>query len=123
MAVRRFSLTIDVDAAGDATAYSPHVNGHVHSISYVKDDYANGVTFAITAETTGETIWSEAAVNASATRFPRAATASTAGVASLYAAGGTAVNTRVALGGDRIKFVISAGGVSTGGTFHVLVDG
>jgi len=37
------------------------------------------------------TVWSEAAVNASATRAPRQATHTTAGPAALYASGGIAV--------------------------------
>jgi hypothetical protein len=55
---------------------------------YVKTDFADGSSFTITSEATGETIWSESSVNASATRAPRQATHSTAGVASLYAASG-----------------------------------
>lgn len=123
MAIRRMPVTVTVNGSGDGTAYSPAIYGSLVSITYAKTDYANGVTFAITAETTGETLWSEAAVNAAATRYPRAATASTAGVASLYAGGGTAVNTRIALGGDRVKIVVSSGGVSTTGVFHIVVDG
>lgn len=123
MTVRRFVVPITVDAAGDATAYTPAIYGSLLSIRYVKTDYANGVTFLVTTETTGETLWSEAAVNASSTRYPRAATHSTAGAASLYAAGGTAVQSRIAIGGDRIKIVVSAGGVSTSGTLHFTIDG
>jgi hypothetical protein len=122
MTIRRFTKTIDVDASGDATVYSPYLSGSVVSVRYVKDDYANGVDFVLSAEATGEIIWDEDDVNASATRAPRAATHSTAGVAALYAGSGTAVNGRVALAHDRIKFVIAAGGVSTGGTFHVTLE-
>lgn len=123
MSVRRFVVPVTVDASGDATVYSPQIYGRLVSISYVKTSYANGVDFTITAETTTETLWAEANVNSSATRFPRAATASTAGVASLYAAAGQAVNSKIALGGDRVKIVVAQGGVSTTGTFHILIDG
>lgn len=123
MTIRRFVVPATVNASGDATVYSPPVYGSLISITYVKSTYANGVTFVVTAETTTETLWSEAAVNATATRYPRAPTATTAGVASLYAAGGTAVNARIALGGDRVKIVVSLGGVSTTGTFHITIDG
>jgi len=116
-------VPVTVDASGDATAYSPALYGKLVSISYAKTDYADGVDFTITAETTTETLWAEANVNAAATRYPRAATASTAGVASLYVAAGTAVNGRIGLGGDRAKIVVAQGGVSKTGTFHILIDG
>lgn len=123
MTVRRFAVPVTVDASGDATAYSPAIYGRLVSITYAKTDYANGVDFVITAETTGETLWSESNVNASATRRPRAPTHSTAGVASLYAAAGEAVNGMIGLGGDRVKIVVAQGGVSKTGAFHILIDG
>lgn len=122
MTVRRFVVPVTVDASGDATEYTPAVYGKLISFRYVKDDFADTVDFVITAETTGETLWSEENVTASATRHPRAATHSTAGAAALYAAGGTAVNSLIALGGDRVKIVVSNAGNATSGTFHVTVD-
>lgn len=123
MALRRHVVPVTVDASGDATAYSPVISGDLVSIRYVKDDFANGVDFTITAEDTGETIWAEENVNASATRYPRAATASTAGAASLYAAAGTAVNSKISLSQDRVKIVVASGGNATSGEFHITVDG
>ncbi len=122
MAVRRFVVPVTVDASGDATVYSPYLSGNIESIVYTKVDFANGVDFTITAEATTETLWSELDVNAAAVRHPRAATHSTAGVASLYAAGGTAVNGKLALSRDRVKIVVAAGGVSKTGTFHITVS-
>lgn len=121
MYAERHAVTVDVDASGDGTGYTPVVTGRIFSIRYVKDDYANGVDFNITAETSGVTIWAEDNVNASATRAPRQATHSTAGVAALYAAGGTAVQDYVVVANERVKIVVAQGGVSTGGTFHVVV--
>lgn len=123
MAIRRFVVPVTVDASGDATEYSPVLSGKLISFRYVKDDFANGVDFTITAEDTGETLWAEENVNASATRYPRAATASTAGAASLYASGGTAVNDRIGLSQDRVKIVVASGGNATSGTFHITIDG
>ena len=123
MALRRFVVPITVDASGDAEVYTPALYGHLVSLRYVKDDFANGVDFVCTLETTGETIWSEENVDASATRYPRAATHSTAGAASLYAAGGTAVNGMIGIGGDRIKIVVASAGNATSGTIHVTIDG
>lgn len=123
MTIRRFVVPVTVDPSGDATEYSPHLSGNLHSIRYVKDDFADGVDFTITAEDTGETLWTEEDVNASKSCYPRAATHSQAGAAALYASGGTAVNDRVALGTDRIKIVVASGGNATSGTFHIIVDG
>ncbi len=123
MALRRFVVPITVDASGDAEVYTPALYGHLVSLRYVKDDFTDGVDFVCTLETTGETVWSEENVNASATRYPRAATHSTAGAASLYAAGGTAVNGMIGIGGDRIKIVVASAGNATSGTIHVTIDG
>lgn len=123
MTIRRFVVPVTVDSSGDATEYSPYFSGKLVSFRYVKDDFADGVDFTITADVTGETLWAEENVNASATRHPRAATHSTAGAASLYASGGTAVNSKVSLGNDRVKIVVANGGNATSGEFHIVVDG
>lgn len=123
MAVRRFVVPMTVDASGDGTFYTPPIYGHLVSFRYVKDDFTDGIDFVCTLETTGETLWAEDSVNASATRHPRAATHSTAGAAALYASGGTAVNGRIAIGGDRIKIVVDGAGNATSGTLHVTIDG
>lgn len=126
--MRRYSTTVTTDGSGDATAYlSPRTSGKIHSIQYVKDGganpFANGVDFAITAEATGENVWTETDVNASAVRYPRAPTHSQAGVASLYAAAGTAVQAPIAIASDRVKVVIAQGGANKVGKFHVMVEG
>ena len=119
MYARRLTVTVKTAADGSATAYSEAIaSGLLSQIRYVKTDFADGSTFTITSEATGETLWTEANVNASATRAPRQATHSTAGVAALYAGGGTAVNDMIALANDRIKIVIAAGGNTKRGTFH-----
>lgn len=120
--VRRFSVVVTTASDGSATAYSdPIDHGFLNQIRYLKTDFADGSTFTITAEATGETLWTESAVNASATRAPRQATHSTAGAAALYAATGTAVNDKIAISNDRIKIVIASGGATKTGTFHFLI--
>lgn len=120
--MRRYRIPVTTAADGSATVYSPRVAGKVMSVHYIKTDFTDGVDFAITAETTGETIWTEANVNAAVVKYPRAATHSTAGVAALYAAGGSAVLEPVALASDRVKIVIAQGGNAKIGTFHILVE-
>lgn len=118
----RHVVAVTTAADGSATAYSPVLTGKLSQIRYVRTDFDNGSTFTITAEATGETLWTEAAVNASATRAPRQATHSTAGVAALYAAAGTAVNDKIAIANDRVKIVIASGGATKSGTFHIVME-
>ena len=120
--IERHVVPVTTDAAGAATAYSPVLTGKISQIRYAKTDFDNGVNFTITLEATGETVWAENAVNASATRAPRQATHSTAGVAALYAAGGTAINDLIAAANDRVKIVIAGGGNVKSGTFHIVVE-
>jgi hypothetical protein len=120
--IRRFVVPITTASDGSATAYTPYLSGYINAIEYVKTNFDDGVDFTITAEATGETLWTESNVNAAKVCMPRGATHSTAGVAALYAAGGTAVNDRIALGRDRVKIVIASGGNAKAGAFHVLVD-
>lgn len=123
MTVRRFVVEMTVDASGDGTYYTPPIYGHLVSFRYVKNNFTDGIDFVCTLETTGETLWAEDSVNASATRYPRAATHSTAGAAALYASGGVAVLNRIAIGGDRIKIVVDGAGNATTGTLYVTIDG
>ena len=122
MTIRKFTVSVTTAADGSATAYSPFLSGYLHQIQYVKTDFADGVDFTITAEGTGETLWTESNVNAAVVKAPRQATHSNAGVAELYAAGGTAVSDRIALGRDRVKIVIASGGDSKIGAFRIVVD-
>lgn len=124
MTLRRFVVPVTVDESGDAEVFSPVLSGKLISFRYVKDDFAgDDLAFVITSESTGATLWSEEDVTASATRHPRAATHSTAGVAALYVAAEEAVLGKIALSQDRVKFVIAGAGDETSGTFHVTVDG
>jgi hypothetical protein len=118
----RHIVTVTTAADGSATAYSPVLTGKLSQIRYVKNDFANGVDFAITAEATGESLWAQSDVNASASVAPRQATHSVAGVAALYAAGGAAVLDKIALATDRIKVVIAQGGDTKSGTFHFVME-
>lgn len=118
---QRVTLAVTTAADGSATVLSDPVTGLLSQIRYVKTDFDDNSTITITNEHTGETLWTEANVNASATRAPRQATHSTAGAASLYAAAGSAVQDKIALAGDKVKIVIAAGGNVKSGTFHILM--
>jgi len=122
--VQRLVKEVTTDGSGDATAYVDVDYGLLQTIRYVKassGNYDNGVDFTITSEATGEVLWQESDVNASATRAPRQATHSTAGAAALYAGGGAAVNDKIAIAKDRIKIVVASGGSVKQGTFHFVL--
>lgn len=122
MSIRKHTVTLVSDGSSVGTAYSPYISGYIESIQYVKTDYADGVDFTITADATGETIWTQADVNAAVIVHPRAATHSTAGVAALYAGSGTAVNDRIALGRDRMKIVLAQAGATKTGAFVITIS-
>lgn len=123
MGMKQYKVTVNSAADGTATAYSQRITGgKLHSIAYVKGDYADGVDFTITKETTGESLWTESNVNASETIYPRTATATAAGAASLYAAGGTAVNDKIGIAVDRVKIVLAQAGANKTGQFIILVE-
>ena len=123
--MRRYKVTVTTAADGTATAYTPRLAGKIHQIEYVKDGganpFASGVDFTITGEATGVNLWTQSDVNASAVIAPRLPTHSQAGVAALFAAGGTGVLDKIALANDRVKIAIAQGGNAKLGAFHVLV--
>ena len=118
---QRQVVTVTTSDDGTATAYSENITGRICQIRYVKTDYGANPDFTITAEATGETIWTQVDVDASVTVAPRQATHSNAGVASLYAAGGEPVEDYIVMANDRVKIVIAGGGDTKTGTFHILV--
>lgn len=122
MGTRRFVVNVTTAADGSYTGYSPYLSGKICAIHYVKTNFTDGVDFTITAEATGETLWTESNVNAAKVCMPRGATHSNAGVAALYASGGTAVNDLIRVSRDRVKIVIASGGNATTGAFHIVVE-
>jgi hypothetical protein len=123
--MRRFKLSVTTAADGSATAYTPRVSGKINSLTYVPDGsnaYATTVDMTITSEATGEAIVSRTDVSAGFTTYPRSNTASAGGVASLFAASGTAVQDKIALGNDRVKIVLAQGGNAKVGVFHILIE-
>lgn len=119
---QRLIIPVVTAADGSATAYSDVASGKICQIRYIKTDFADGSTITATLEATGEAVWSESSVNASATRAPRQATHTVAGAAALYAAAGVAVNDKIAMALDRVKIVIASGGNAKSAVFHVVLE-
>jgi len=120
MHAKQYTVALTTDADGDATGYTPAVNGRILQIRYVKDDYAAGVDFTLTLETSGVTVWSQENVNASATVCPRQAVHGTDGVAGEYA-NGYPREEPVVSADERVKIVVANGGDTKSGTFYVTV--
>lgn len=123
--MRRIKVTVTTDGSGDATAYSPQVSGQIYGVSYVKPgaaSYTDGVDFVITNETTGQIIWDEDNVNATAHRAPRQPVHTQVGVAGVYASAGEGVLVPIAIAQSRIKIVVAAGGAAKTGAFHFLIE-
>lgn len=120
--VRRFTVSVTTAANGSATVLSDPIDyGLLSQIRYVKNNFSNNSTFTITLNGTGETLWSQSDVNASATVAPRQATHGTDGSATLYASGGTAVQDKIAIANDQISVAITSGGNGATGTFYFLI--
>ena len=118
--IERHQVTVTTGTA-TGTGYTPVVNGFVLAIVYTKTDYAAGVDFTVTGETSGIIIWDQDNVDATVTVYPRGATCDTAGLASLYAGSGEPVEDRIPVAQERIKIAIAAGGNGKTGVFDVYV--
>jgi hypothetical protein len=116
MFAQRVSVSATTDGSGNATVYSAAVTGRIHAIIYTKTDFAAGVDFAVTLESTGEVLWTGTDVNASAVVYPVvAATVASTGAAS------TLLQVPLFAANDRVKFIVSSGGATKTGAFQVVV--
>jgi hypothetical protein len=123
MGMRQYKMTVNSAADGTATGFSQRiVGGKIHSIRYIKGDYADTVDFTITKEATGENVWVQSNVTASATIYPRIATVTTTNSPALYAAEGTAVRDTIGIAVDRIKVELAQAGANKTGQFLILVE-
>jgi len=116
MFAERKVVTVTTAAGGEATAYSENVTGRIHSIAYVKTDFADGVDFTITLESTGESLWTDTDINASEIVYPvlKASLGGTGAASTILEQGVVAAN-------DRVKIIIANGGATKVGTFNVVV--
>lgn len=116
MHFKRYRVPVTTSGAGAATVYTPRFTGYVHSIAYLKTDFDDGGTIAVTAERTGHAIWAEAALNASAFRLPRVPVHSAAAGAAIAGIADMAL-----IIDDRVKLIVAAGGNAKTGAFEVTV--
>lgn len=118
----RHTVSLTTAAGGGVTAYTPVVTGKVISCIYTKTDFAAGVVFLITGEASGQTIWTETAVDASETLNPRQPIHDNAGAALFYEAANTeAISDHIVVANERIKVVIASGGDTKTGAITFIV--
>ena len=122
MYATRHTITVTTASDGTATAYTPKIFGRLFAISYVKTDFAAGVDFTITTETTAQNIWVDTNVDATETVAPRQACHDNTGAAAyVNDADDVPLRDHYAIAGERIKIVIAQGGDTKVGTFYFLV--
>lgn len=120
--IYRDSVTVTTASDGTATAYSGRTfNGRIVAIRYIKTDFANGVDFTITTETTMQTVWTQSDVNASVMKYPATTMHLTTGADATHN-GTHVVVTPIAICNERIKIDIAQGGDTKTGTFDLIVD-
>lgn len=107
------SVTVTTAADGSATAYTAAIRGKIIAVQYLKTDYADGVDFTITTETTLQNVWVDTNINAAEVVFPKALNQGTDGAAL------TAVYDHIRVFNERVKIIIAAGGNAKFGTFVV----
>lgn len=119
--IRSVSASITTNGSGAATAYTTDVlgGGFVESIT-ITGSLDAGADLTITDDNTSAPVITLSNTN-SGTFRPRGATHDTAGAASLYAAGGTAVTDKIAVTG-KIKVVVAQGGSAVSGTVTFIIS-
>ncbi|HUX02261.1 MAG TPA: hypothetical protein VMY35_14950 [Phycisphaerae bacterium] len=120
MHVERHEIEVTTAVGGAVTAYSPVITGRILAIRYAKTDFAAGVDFTITVESSGEGLWTEENVDASKIVYPTAQVHDVVGQ-TLTMEGSEPLTDRIHVANDRVKIVIAAGGDAKTGTFHILV--
>jgi hypothetical protein len=119
-------LDATVDAGGDYDSNTEALTGELVDVTYVPDGTSpldTGADIVVTVAESGRAILTKANLGTAVISFaPRQPTHAVAdGAALLYAAAGVAVNDRIALANERIRLVISNGGVSLSGQFIFTV--
>lgn len=111
----RQAVNLVTDAAGDATAYTPQLSGRIVSIRYIKDNFADGVDFTATNETSGEAIWTGTNVNASDVIYPTRTADDNTGVEISNA------YVHMVVAQERVKVVVAGGGDSKVGRLEFVI--
>ena len=110
-------VTVTTDASGESTDYTAAaINGAIYAVEYDKTDFADGVDFTITGETSGVGVWTESNVNAADICRPTLLVQDQVNV-------DTTQRDFVRLYNERLKIVVAQGGDTKTGVFLVRHEG
>lgn len=118
MGIKRAIVSATTDSGGAATVYSNPITGEILAIRYIKPgagNYADTVDFTITGRDSGQGLWTEQDVTASAARYPRSP---------IHAVGdGSAISggyTPVVFVDEQVQIAIANGGDTKTGSFEIV---
>lgn len=113
------SETVDIlaNSSGESTAFSPTLNGRVNAIEFVPGTLSSAAAVTVKGETSSRAILTVAALSTSpGLWFPRKVTNKIADGSTF---GGEA---QIPIAGERVRFVVSAGGNGGAASFRILMD-
>ncbi len=110
------SVSATTDGSGNATVYTEAFRGRINAVQYVKTDFADGVDFTITTETSAQNVWVDTNINAAEVVQPRIQSNDTAGV--LISGAYDAIRVY----NERVKIIVGSGGDTKTGTFRVFLE-
>lgn len=116
MGMRMFEVPILTDAGGDATVYTPAVEGYLHKLQVINTDLGAGADMIITDEFTGEVIYTQETTVASGVFNPRVPVHDTAQAAI------TGAYTELFVYKSRLKAVIDTGGNAKTGKLRFWIS-
>ena len=120
MRLTRVSVAVVTDADGDATAYTPALNGMVRSVRYIKPSSGGldaGSDIDIVTDKGAVVVWDKDDLDASAVIYPMVPAHDNTGalVAGSYAP--------IPVCDERIKITVANGGNAGTGTFEFTIEG
>jgi len=120
MRLTRISVAVVTDADGDATAYTPALNGMVRSVRYIKPATGGldaGTDIDIVTDKGAVVVWDKDNLDASAVIYPMVPAQDNTGtdVSGSYAP--------IPVCDERIKITVANGGNAGAGTFEFTIEG
>jgi hypothetical protein len=121
-------IKVDVltDGSGNFSYTTMPVTGVIEHVRYTPDASApldTGADLDIVGGRSGIVVANHDDIGTSAfTRAYRQATHGVTGAAALYAAGGTAVNDKIAIAGEVLTLTIAQGGAAKAGVFEIVLS-
>jgi len=120
--IERHIINLVSDSSGDATGYTPVINGKISNVIYNKTDFADTVDIAVTLEATGQNVWTEENVTASKTVAPRQKVHDEDGFGLATDPGGGAKINHICGAEDRVQVTVANAGDTKSGQFIIVME-